>query len=698
MALRYSILLSVFLTCATSVAAQGAGDLNDMTEKAMKEAVHKVAPSVVQILTQGGAEQVVVGAKGLTFRKAVGPTTGVIVAADGYVISSAFNFINEPKTILVAVPGHKEPYLARRVATDRSRMLALLKIDAKGLPVPVAVPRSELRVGQWAIALGRTLDAKRAGPPAVSVGIISALGRIWGKAIQTDAKISPINYGGPLIDVEGRVQGILVPASPTGEDETAGFEWYDSGIGFAIPMEDVLAVLPRLRQGKDLKKGLLGVRMKSQDRFGALPEVADVLPDSAAARAGLKAGDIITEIDGYAVVNQAQILHRLGTAYEGDKVSLKYLRGKKTVSVPDLVLVGALAAYAHPFLGILPMRDDPQLGVEIRYIFPQSPAEKAGLKPGDRIVKVGQGEGPLAPFTGRMSGRDELFEKLNVLPPESDVRLEIVRKDGKKTETVSVKLAAMPGTTAADKATVPSNLPPEASVKKALEPLQVAPGQPKPAKAEHATTKAETGFLKHTTAGGDHKYWLYVHEDYDPNIAHALVVWLHAPQGNTDDDIERFTGLWEDYCKDNHIILVGPQSESESGWTPSEADFVQTAVREVIAHYTIDPQRVVAHGTGIGGQMACYLGFNARELFHGVATVGAVVTNPKDNVPSQRLSFYLAGGDRDPLIKAIAESRTKLVERKIPVYYHELANRGREYLEDPVLAELVRWIDSLDKQ
>jgi predicted esterase len=275
----------------------------------------------------------------------------------------------------------------------------------------------------------------------------------------------------------------------------------------------------------------------------------------------------------------------------------------------------------------------------------------------------------------------------------------VTRKDGKKTDTVPLKLAALPGTTADDKAAIPANLPPEASCKKALEPLQVAAGQPKPPqKMDEDDKKPETGFLKRNTAGGDHKYWVYVHEDYDPNIAHALVVWLHAPQGNTDDDIERFTGVWEDYCKDNHIILVGPQSESESGWTPSEADFVQTAVREVMARYTIDPQRVVAHGMGIGGQMACYLGFNARELFHGVAAVGAVVTNAKDNVPSQRLSFYLTGGDRDPLIKAIAESRTKLVERKIPVYYRELTNRGREYLEDAVLAELVRWIDSLDKQ
>ena len=85
------------------------------------------------------------------------------------------------------------------------------------------VPKRDIVEGQWSIALGRTLDAKRAQSPSISVGIISATGRIWGKALQTDAKISPINYGGPLIDIEGRVQGILVPASPQGEDVTAGF-------------------------------------------------------------------------------------------------------------------------------------------------------------------------------------------------------------------------------------------------------------------------------------------------------------------------------------------------------------------------------------------------------------------------------------------------------------------------------------------
>src|SRR5262249_3499016 len=136
-------------------------------------------------------------------------------------------------------------------------------------------------------------------------------------------KVSPVNYGGPIVDIQGRVQGILVPASPRGQDETAGTEWYDSGIGFAIPPEGINAVLPRLKEGKDLKRGLLGITLQSPDIYGATPVVGSVAPESTAAKAGIKAGDIIAEIDGHKVVRQAQILHLLGNKYEGDKVSVK---------------------------------------------------------------------------------------------------------------------------------------------------------------------------------------------------------------------------------------------------------------------------------------------------------------------------------------------------------------------------------------
>src|SRR5439155_23501610 len=110
-------------------------------------------------------------------------------------------------------------------------------------------PQADIHVGQWAIAVGRTYEGDR---PNLSLGIVSAVGRIWGKAIQTDAKISPSNYGGPLVDISGRVTGVLVPLVPEGNNEIAGVEWYDSGIGFAVPLAHIMNVLPRLKEGHDL--------------------------------------------------------------------------------------------------------------------------------------------------------------------------------------------------------------------------------------------------------------------------------------------------------------------------------------------------------------------------------------------------------------------------------------------------------------
>jgi serine protease Do len=715
---RYFASCLVILFGGPAVRAQ---DANDLLEQAMKVAVAKVSPSVVQIITQGGADMVVTGPRGPAFRKALGPTTGLIVSADGYVVSSAFNFVNNPTVILISVPGQTEPYVAKRIATDRARMITLLKIEASKLPVPIAVPRKELHVGQWAIALGRTLDLKRAGMPSVSVGIISALERVWGRALQTDAKVSPLNYGGPLIDIQGRVQGVLVPASPQGEGETAGFEWYDSGIGFAIPLDDINAVLPRLKEGKDLYKGILGIRLKSPDIYGAAPVVGEVTSDSGAAKAGIKPGDTVVELEGKPVVRMAQILHILGPKYEGEKVSLKYKRGDKVIAAKDLVLVSVLKEYAHPFLGILPMRDDAKLGVEVRFVYPKSAAERAGLKPGDRIVKVGVGEAPLQPFSGQKSGRGELFDLLNSLTPGTEIKIEVVRAD-KRTETLTVTLDPMPGTVADD--AIPAKLPENASKKQALAPLEI--GKPKvkdlkakfpkikggdkkpaaepkaePAKADAAKSepkeKAPMGMVKRVTGNGN-KYWIYVPEDYDPNISYAVVLWLHPPGKHKDDDIDNFADVWSDYCKDEHIILVMPVSDSESGWVPSDSDFILEALRDVFGHYTIDRQRVVAHGLGVGGQMALYLGFHARDMIRGVATTGAVATQVKDNHANQRLAFYISGGERDPLIKSIAESKTKLAERKFPVFYRAIPDRGREYFEGPVIRELVRWIDCLDRQ
>ncbi len=172
-----------------------------------------------------------------------------------------FNFIQQPSSILVTLPdGQRQP--ATIVARDQSRMLVLLKVATETpLPVPVAVPRNEMQVGQWTVAVGRALSAQEIN---LSVGILSALDRIWGRAIQTDAKVSPSNYGGPLVDLRGRVLGILVPLAPEERTEVAGAEWYDSGIGFAVPLVDLQQRLDQLRSGTDLAPGILGIGLKSQ--------------------------------------------------------------------------------------------------------------------------------------------------------------------------------------------------------------------------------------------------------------------------------------------------------------------------------------------------------------------------------------------------------------------------------------------------
>ncbi len=245
-------------------------ELEEQEEKAFKQAATQVAASLVRIETVGGLDQV------QKFAVGNGPTTGLVLSADGYVISSSFNFISKPASIIVSLTDGRR-LAAKVVANDTSRMLTLLKIDGSGLVPAQPAPKGAIKVGQWAIAVGRALDANA---PNVSVGIVSAVNRVWGKAIQTDAKVSPVNYGGALVDVDGRVLGVLVPLSPMDNSPVAGVEWYDSGIGFAIPLEDVLATLDRLKQGKDIRQGLAGFSFASQDLYEQEPKIDRVRYDS----------------------------------------------------------------------------------------------------------------------------------------------------------------------------------------------------------------------------------------------------------------------------------------------------------------------------------------------------------------------------------------------------------------------------------
>src|SRR5207302_3350350 len=144
--------LAVWLTVmSTQLQAQPPGELDAAQEKAIKDAVLRVAPCVVQIETSGGADVIVTGPRGSQqVRKGSGPTTGVVVGADGFIISSAFNFANKPSSIVIRIPGHKEGYVAEVVATDKTRMLTLLKVKGTletALVVPVAAPKKDIKIG-----------------------------------------------------------------------------------------------------------------------------------------------------------------------------------------------------------------------------------------------------------------------------------------------------------------------------------------------------------------------------------------------------------------------------------------------------------------------------------------------------------------------------------------------------------------------
>lgn len=309
--------ITLLVVCIAPLVAFAQEPVELQEQQAFKEAAETVAPSVVQIQTFGGLDRV-----GDTLT-GTGPTSGIVLSVDGFLMTSAFSFAAKPAAVVVRRSDGRQ-YDAEVVATDYSRMLTLLKIDADDLPIAEAAPLDEARVGHWTLAVGKAYDV---ATPNASPGILSAKNRIWGKAIQTDAKTSPVNYGGPLIDIRGRILGVIVPLSMTSDEVMAGAEWYDSGIGFAVPMEQVLASAERLKTGEDQYRGTMGVVTTEPGKLFAKPVVASVREDTSAEDAGLTKGDVIVALDGEAIDRQSQILQILGPKYAGDQVEVIIRRG-----------------------------------------------------------------------------------------------------------------------------------------------------------------------------------------------------------------------------------------------------------------------------------------------------------------------------------------------------------------------------------
>jgi S1-C subfamily serine protease len=272
------------------------------------------------------------------FAQAQGKTTGVVLTADGWIAVSRFALALEPTTVLITVPG-RGTFTAQRAGEDTSRGIALVKIDATDLPVPELVPPDEVQVGQWALALGRTFAADE---PTLHFGIVSQKRRVFGRALQIDAYTSPANYGGPVVDVRGRLLGISVPLSPSGRN--AGVDWYDSGIGFAVTLADIAPLLARMQKGEVLQRGWLGVQFEGR-HLGPGARITSVMAAGAAAEAGLLQGDVVIEVDGQAVRNGPHLLTLVSSRLGGDQVVLRVWRGDPG----EVVTIGPLALRNAPW-------------------------------------------------------------------------------------------------------------------------------------------------------------------------------------------------------------------------------------------------------------------------------------------------------------------------------------------------------------
>ncbi len=639
----------IVLACAP--VACGADDVGAEEEAAFKAAALSVAPSVVRIETVGGTEKVddvLVG---------TGPTTGLIVDADGYILSSAFNFAQKPTSILVTLPSGQRT-AAKIVARDDSRMMVLLKIESEEkLPVPTFGSRDEMAVGQWTIAVGRTFDQAL---PNLSVGVLSAKSRVWGKAIQCDAKISPANYGGPLVDIRGRVLGILVPLSPQGQGEVAGAEWYDSGIGFAIPLAEWLPRLETLKQGGDLQPGLMGVSLKKGDMNADPAVLVACAANGPAAKAGLKPQDKIIEVDGTQITRQVEFRHALGPKYAGDVVRVVALRGEERIEA-ELELAAELAPYAHPFIGILPRRDiGDQPGVVVRYIFAASPAAEAGLQAGDRITKLVDLE---------VADAAALAEALAAHAPGAKVSLTYTR--GEETRSAELTLAKLSA------AMVPE-LPP-------------AHGELPPPEAQ-----ANVGVLDIKIPEEQNECAALVPENYHPGAPHALLVVLATP-GNYDRDqlVERYRKL----CHEHETIVLLPRPADAKRWDVADAAFIRKAIEDVAAHYNIDRGRILTSGYQVGGAMAFVTAFAEPELIRGVVAIEAApparAPLPESD-PARRWWFYLGAAQKSKTLGAIRKVAERLEELEHPVVYPELGESSRDLNADE-LDGLGRWLDSLDR-
>ncbi len=267
--------------------------------------------------------------------RAVG--SGFVVGSDGYILTNA-HVVEGASEILVRLVD-KHEYLARLVGTDRRTDIAVLKVEAKGLPQAHLGDPAKLRVGDWVLAIGSPFGFES----SVTAGIVSAKGRSLPDEsivpfIQTDVAINPGNSGGPLFNMNGEVVGINSQIY----SQTGGF----MGLSFAIPIDVAMDVQDQLRRIGYVRRGRIGVLVQdiTQDMAESfsLPQAAGALvsqvePGSPAASGGLRTGDVIQRFDGKAVTDSADLPRIVGASVPGRQVVVQYWRAGKTLLATLLV-------------------------------------------------------------------------------------------------------------------------------------------------------------------------------------------------------------------------------------------------------------------------------------------------------------------------------------------------------------------------
>src|SRR3569623_652058 len=259
--------------------------------------------------------------------------SGFVISPDGYILTNN-HVIKDAKEIVVRLSNRRE-YVAELVGSDARSDVALLKIDAKNLPVVQIGSSAKLKAGEWVLAIGSPFDFDH----SVTAGIVSALGRSlpnenYVPFIQTDVAINPGNSGGPLFNMDGEVVGVNSQIY----SRTGGF----MGLSFAIPIDLAMDVVEQIKTKGKVSRGWLGILMQDVTRElaesfgmdrpgGAL--VAQVLPDSPALKAGIKVGDVVLEFNGVTIIDSASLPPIVGRTHIGDEIPVKLVRGGKQMTV-----------------------------------------------------------------------------------------------------------------------------------------------------------------------------------------------------------------------------------------------------------------------------------------------------------------------------------------------------------------------------